>query len=487
MNAAVAASLIMSVIPAHLMRSVGGGYDNESVAMTAMCLTFWLWCRSLRSRESWPIGALAGLAYIYMVATWGGFIFVLNIIGAHAALLVLFGRYSSSLHRAYSLWYVIGTIGATRVPVVGFAPLRSLEQLAPGAIFLGLQLVELSEMVRRYRKVTGWGAWKLRGQIFGLAAAASVAGCVALFSAGYFGPISSRVRGLFVKHTRTGNPLVDSVAEHQPASANAYWHYLHYTTYAAPVGLVLCLLFQLTDAKFFISLYACFAYFFSSKMVRLIIFLGPVASALAGVALGFAIDATAPPLVDALLGVAGGSASTRRGDVPTGAKETPGASEAFTSKKGKRAGSGKKSGSNGSSTVDEEKILAAAVAESRRKGGLGALTASRSASGKRRHTKSGGGGVPLVGGVIKSVDALVELARETIDAAADALRSPKLRVARTVVAAAALAAVVHYYKQFSDYAWSLAEGMSQPSIMFRAHLRDGEWHHLLVFVSFAAL
>ena len=32
---------------------------------------------------------------------------------------------------------------------------------------------------------------------------------------GFVGPISARVRGLFVKHTRTGNPLVDSVAEHQ--------------------------------------------------------------------------------------------------------------------------------------------------------------------------------------------------------------------------------------------------------------------------------
>ena len=35
---------------------------------------------------------------------------------------------------------------------------------------------------------------------------------VILLPTGYFGPLSSRVRGLFVKHTRTGNPLVDSVA-----------------------------------------------------------------------------------------------------------------------------------------------------------------------------------------------------------------------------------------------------------------------------------
>ena len=42
--------------------------------------------------------------------------------------------------------------------------------------------------------------------------------------------------GLFVKHTKTGNPLVDSVAEHQPASPQAYYQYLHYLCYVAPVG-----------------------------------------------------------------------------------------------------------------------------------------------------------------------------------------------------------------------------------------------------------
>merc|ERR1719182_162931 len=60
----VIAALIMSVIPAHIMRSVGGGYDNESIAVTAMCLVFLLWCRSLRNDDSWPLGAAAGLAYV---------------------------------------------------------------------------------------------------------------------------------------------------------------------------------------------------------------------------------------------------------------------------------------------------------------------------------------------------------------------------------------------------------------------------------------
>jgi hypothetical protein len=42
----------MSIVPAHLMRSVGGGFDNESVAVTAMTCVFYLWTRSLRDNVS---------------------------------------------------------------------------------------------------------------------------------------------------------------------------------------------------------------------------------------------------------------------------------------------------------------------------------------------------------------------------------------------------------------------------------------------------
>ena len=50
-------------------------------------------------------------------------------IGVHAlALAVLPGGYSPALWKAYSLFYVIGTLGAIRVPPVGMAPIKSLEQ-----------------------------------------------------------------------------------------------------------------------------------------------------------------------------------------------------------------------------------------------------------------------------------------------------------------------------------------------------------------------
>eukprot|EP01050_Picozoa_sp_SAG11_P018161 SAG11_NODE_2702_length_3076_cov_2.881088_3_plen_272_part_00 len=81
-SSAAAAAAIMAVVPAHLMRCHGGGYDNESVAITTMCGTFFLWCRALRTdpkltngeatRDSYIFGVLAGFMYVYMVAAWGG-------------------------------------------------------------------------------------------------------------------------------------------------------------------------------------------------------------------------------------------------------------------------------------------------------------------------------------------------------------------------------------------------------------------------------
>ena len=79
-----------------------------------------------------------------MAAAWGGYVFVLNMIGCHAAVLVIMWRFTPSLHFAYTLFYIIGTAGATRVPVIGMTPLRSLEQLPCLAIFGGLQLLELT-------------------------------------------------------------------------------------------------------------------------------------------------------------------------------------------------------------------------------------------------------------------------------------------------------------------------------------------------------
>jgi len=288
------AAAIMAIIPAHIMRSVGGGFDNESIAMAAMTLTFALWVRCLRGGKMngtsavspfiW--GTITGVAYFYMVAAWGGYVFVINLIGCHAGILVLLGRFSTKLHRAYSAFYIVGTSLAIQVPVVGWAPLKSLEQLGPLAVFVGFQLLEFAERQKRKKGLTKIQVWKLRVYIF--AAAGVVGGVIVYFLAptGYFGPISSRVRGLFVKHTKTGNPLVDSVAEHQPASPQAYKQYLGKITQVSVVGFAFVLLRFFHDASSFLVVFGVVTFFLSNKMVRLILLTAPIASVLSGIVFG---------------------------------------------------------------------------------------------------------------------------------------------------------------------------------------------------------
>ena len=150
-----------------------------------------------------------------VVAAWGGYVFVLNLIGVHAAFLVVLGRFSTKVYLSYTLFYIVGTALAIQVPVVGWAPLKSLEQLAPCAVFLGYQVLYYCETQRKKKKMSRKEAWKFRIQVFVGALAVVSLLVVMMTPKGYFGPISSRVRGLFVPHTKTGNPLVDSVAEHQ--------------------------------------------------------------------------------------------------------------------------------------------------------------------------------------------------------------------------------------------------------------------------------
>jgi dolichyl-diphosphooligosaccharide--protein glycosyltransferase len=78
---------------------------------------------------------------------------------------------------------------------------------------------------------------------------------------------------------------VDSVAEHQAASQQAYWQYLHILCFLAPLGFVF-MLFRFGDSASFLLVYAFASYFFSHKMVRLILLTAPIASSLSGIAVG---------------------------------------------------------------------------------------------------------------------------------------------------------------------------------------------------------
>lgn len=253
-----------------------------------MEVTFWFWTWTVSSSSisrAVILGVIAGLMYFYMVAAWGGYVFVINLIGLHAFALFLLRKVPfDHLYASYTTFYFVGTCLAVQVPVVGWMPLKSLEQLGPFGVFAGFQVLQLMRILEsRY----GGSKWKIRGIVLFSGAVVSLPVVYWLYTKGYFGPISSRVRGLFVEHTKTGNPLVDSVAEHQAASPQAYFQYLNIICYLAPVGFLIVALIACSPASSFLLVYGVTAYFFSLKMVRLILLAAPIASICGGIALGY--------------------------------------------------------------------------------------------------------------------------------------------------------------------------------------------------------
>lgn len=297
--AAAATATLFAVVPAHLMRSMAGEYDNECVAMAAMLLTFYMWLRSLRNAGSWPIGVLTGAAYGYMVSTWGGFVFVLNMIALHAAASVLVdwlrGIYDANMLKAYSLFYVVGTAIATCVPPVGWAPFTSLEQLMALLVFIFMWALHFSEQLRLRAgaQILSYKTLQIRARVFMITFGILIVASVILAPRGYFGPISSRVLALFVKHTRTGNPLVDSVAEHFPSSSEALFVHLHICLWGWAIGFLFTCVFVVSSNSrggLFLILYSVASYYFALKMSRLLLLTAPVAGVLSGNAVGCLVD-----------------------------------------------------------------------------------------------------------------------------------------------------------------------------------------------------
>ena len=115
-SAGLLGALFVGIAPGYISRSVAGSYDNEAIAIFLLLFTFYLWVRAVRD-GSLLFGTLTALFYFYMVAAWGGYVFITNMIPLHALVLVLMGRFSERLYVAYSSFYVIGTLASMQIPV----------------------------------------------------------------------------------------------------------------------------------------------------------------------------------------------------------------------------------------------------------------------------------------------------------------------------------------------------------------------------------
>ena len=97
-NTSLLAAAFVGLVPSYISRSVGGSYDNEAVAIFALIFTFYLWVKSVNT-GSLLVSACCALSYFYMVASWGGYVFIINIIPIYVVVMVIIRTIPPSLSR----------------------------------------------------------------------------------------------------------------------------------------------------------------------------------------------------------------------------------------------------------------------------------------------------------------------------------------------------------------------------------------------------
>ncbi len=275
------AAAFVGIVPSYISRSVGGSYDNEGVAIFALIFTFYLWVKSVNT-GSLMWSALCALSYFYMVAAWGGFVFIINIIPIYCLVMLLAGRYSPRLYVAYSTFYVLGSLLAMQVPFVGFNVVMSAETAGAHGTFVVMQVYPFIVWLRSHVSA------KVLQRLF-ILVAGGVVGTVAvgLVALQLMGKIQWTGRSLSLldpTYAKKYIPIIASVSEHQPTTWVSFFFDLHIMVPFAPVGIYF--LFQnITDGKIFLILYGSISWYFAGVMVRLMLTLAPVACILGAIAI----------------------------------------------------------------------------------------------------------------------------------------------------------------------------------------------------------
>ncbi|GAA99545.1 glycosyltransferase family 66 protein [Mixia osmundae IAM 14324] len=288
------AALFIGIAPGYISRSVAGSYDNEAIAIFILMFTFYLWIKALKEGSAF-YGALTALFYFYMVAAWGGYAFITNMLPLHAFALLCMGRFSSRLYVAYSAFYAIGILASMQVPFVGFQPIRTSEHMAALGVFGLLQLVAFAELVRSLVPSQQFKSL-LRGSLVA-AAALGAAAIVGLTKGGYIQQWNGRFYSLFdTGYAKIHIPIIASVSEHQPTAWPSFFFDLQMLIYLFPAGVFLCFR-ELRDEHVFIIVYAVFASYFAGVMVRLMLTLTPVVCVTAAMAVSSVYTAYLDPAV----------------------------------------------------------------------------------------------------------------------------------------------------------------------------------------------
>lgn len=279
-GAGLVAAAMISIVPGYISRSVAGSYDNEGIAIFCMLLTYYFWIKSVKTGAIlWS--TMSALAYFYMVSSWGGYVFLINLIPLHVLALMATGRFSHRIYVAYSILYCVGTILSMQISFVGFQPVQSSEHMLALGVFGLCQIHSFVDYIRSKMSKEYFDVL-FKALVTTVLSVAAFIGIV-LTITGKVSPWTGRFYSLLdPSYAKNNIPIIASVSEHQPTSWSSFYFDLQILVFLFPAGLYFCFA-KLSDANIFIILYGITSIYFAGVMVRLMLVLAPVMCILSGI------------------------------------------------------------------------------------------------------------------------------------------------------------------------------------------------------------
>lgn len=274
-NVGLLSAFFLVFCPAHISRTTAGFFDNEALGVLLTVLVFYFFVRTLKHD---PIlnGTLAGLCLGYLGASWGAYLFALNLIPLAVLLLLIFRRFSYKLLLGYALNIFLGMLLMVRVPRVGTTLLTGTSGLFP---LLVLGLIAIIGLINWFKVF--FPDINLRKVVISTIPIA-VAGTSATL---YYLYREDKLEFLGGKFLSVINPLervalIESVAEHIPITWGQLFFNFSIVLLFFPVGLYYCIK-RLSDIDLCALVYGLTTLYFAASMVRLVLILAPPACLLA--------------------------------------------------------------------------------------------------------------------------------------------------------------------------------------------------------------
>ncbi len=276
-SVALFSALFLAFSASHISRTSLGWYDDETIGLFAMMLFFAFYLKAISPSRSLRSGAiyatLAGLMLSYISWGWGAFRYPMSLMVLFTFVLILARRYSRRLFIGYSITYGLSLFIATQLPRLGYDFLSEWSSMAIVGVFILLCGVEIYRSVKEFRQ---------RVMVTAGIVALLTVGAVVLWQLGLMAPLGGKFAAILNPSARLNLPIVESVAEHRPATWASFFYEFGIMIFLGVFGLFFAIQ-RRRNSDIFLVVFALSAVYFSGSLVRLTLILAPAFALLSAI------------------------------------------------------------------------------------------------------------------------------------------------------------------------------------------------------------